>query len=67
MSSWWAIQASVRPWRTQARIWFSCERSGFPAMSGFRAICARSARDARGTVLEASVSAGQPSGCRWRF
>ena len=23
-SSWWAIQASVRPWRTQARIWLSC-------------------------------------------
>ena len=28
-SSWCAIQASVRPWRTQARIWLSCERSGF--------------------------------------
>ena len=25
-SSWWAIQASVRPWRTQVRIWFSCSR-----------------------------------------
>ena len=23
-SSWWAIQASVRPWRTQVRIWLSC-------------------------------------------
>ena len=26
-SSLCAIQASVRPWRTQRRIWFSCERS----------------------------------------
>ena len=26
-SSLWAIQASVRPWRTHRRIWFSCERS----------------------------------------
>ena len=32
MSSWWAIQASVRPWRTQARIWFSCDLSGLPAI-----------------------------------
>ena len=24
ISSWWAIQASVRPWCTQARIWLSC-------------------------------------------
>ena len=26
-SSWWAIQASVRPWRTHPRIWLSCGRS----------------------------------------
>ena len=26
-SSLCAIQASVRPWRTQSLIWFSCERS----------------------------------------
>ena len=32
MSSWWAIQASVRPSRTQARIWFSCDLSGLPAI-----------------------------------
>ena len=41
MSSWWAIQASVRPWRTQARIWFSCERSGFLAMCGGDPVRAR--------------------------
>ena len=26
-SSWWAIQASVRPWRTHVRIWLSWGRS----------------------------------------
>ena len=33
-SSWWAIQASVRPWRTQARIWLSCGFSDLRAIGG---------------------------------
>ena len=32
-SSWWAIQASVRPWRTQPRIWLRCGRNERRAMS----------------------------------
>ena len=33
-SSWWATQASVRPCRTQARIWFRCGRRDFRGMDG---------------------------------
>ena len=33
-SSWWATQASVRPWRTQARIWLRCGRRDFRGMDG---------------------------------
>ena len=33
ISSWWAIQASVRPSRTQARIWFNCDLRGLPAIA----------------------------------
>ena len=33
-SSWWAIQASVRPWRTHPRIWLSCGRSDLRLMAG---------------------------------
>ena len=33
-SSWWAIQASVRPCRTQARIWLSWGLSDFLAIGG---------------------------------
>ena len=31
-SSWWAIQASVRPWRTHVRIWLSCGLRDLRAM-----------------------------------
>ena len=33
-SSWCATQASVRPWRTQARIWLRCGRRDFRGMDG---------------------------------
>ena len=33
-SSWWATQASVRPCRTQVRIWFKCGRRDLRAMDG---------------------------------
>src|SRR6185295_1186679 len=56
-SSWWAIQASVRPCRTQARIWFSCGFSERLAISGRESIqpgrsLARPLRHQEGERLE---------------
>ncbi len=54
-SSWWAIQASVRPWRTQVRIWLSW---------GFRERRAKGAHTTKTTRFALAVCGG-PGLLKW--